>query len=171
MQAVLNLIWDRLLPGFQAGAIAEDRAGLAALRSRLAGLKVKPAEGAATSPEAAKVLGKKYGFAANDQKLESLALKADALSLVMNGVALEIPFGHQEWKRGKGTYGAYTNEPAAATGAWSKDDTCVVKQVFYETPYYLTATLRFAGNEVTCAFETNVGFGATKKPALTGRSE
>jgi len=171
MQAVLNLIWDRLLPGFQAGPIPEDRAGVAALRSRLAGLKVKPAEGAATSPEAAKVLGKKYGFAANDQKLEAVTLKADALSLVVNGAALEIPFGHQEWKRGKGSYGAYANEPAAATGAWAKDDTFVVKQVFYETPYYLTVSLRFTGAELSCAMETNVGFGATKKPALAGRSE
>src|SRR4029079_13983584 len=99
MQAVLNLIWDRLLPGFQAGAIPEDRAGVAALRSRLpgvvgeapAGAAATPADGAATSPEASKVLGKKYGFPANDQKLEGLALKADALSLVVNGAALEIP--------------------------------------------------------------------------------
>jgi len=171
MQAVLNLIWDRLLPGFQTGAIAEDRAGVAALRSRLAGLKVKPAEGAATSPDAAKILGKKGVFPANDQKLESLTLAADSVALRLNGADLVIPYGFQEWKRGKGTYGAYVNEPAAATGAWTKDDTFVLKQVFYETPYYLTVTLRFAGAEVTCAMETNVGFGATKKPAVVGRTE
>jgi hypothetical protein len=46
-----------------------------------------------------------------------------------------------------------------------------LKQVFYETPFYVTATLRFTGVEVSCAMETNVGFGGTKKPAVTGRSE
>jgi len=171
MQAVLNLIWDRLLPGFQSGPLDEDRIGAAALRSRLAELTVKPAEGAATSPEAAKVLGKKYVFPENDQKLESLTLAADALSLRIAGADRRIACGYQEWKRGKGSYGAYQEEPAAATGAWAKNDTYVVKQVFTETPFYVTATLRFMGTEVSCALETNVGFGATKKAALVGRAE
>jgi len=168
---VLNLIWDQLLPGIRDEALAEDRAGVTALRTRLAGLKVKPAEGAATSPEAAKVLGKKYVFPANDQKLESLTPAADSVTLRVNGADLAVACGFQEWKRGKGSYGAYVNEPAAATGAWAKDDTYVVKQVFYETPFYVTATLRFTGSEVSCAMETNVGFGGTKKPAVVGHAE
>jgi CubicO group peptidase (beta-lactamase class C family) len=171
MQAVLNLVWEKLLPGIQSGVLSEDRAGATALRTRLAVLKVKPAEGAATSPEASKVLGKKYVFPANDQKLESLTLAADLVTLRVNGADLPIACGYQEWKRGKGSYGAYVNEPAAATGAWAKDDTYVVKQVFYETPFYVTLSLRFTGNEVSCAMESNVGFGGTKKPALVGRSE
>jgi len=70
MQAVLNLIWDKLLPGIQAGALPEDRDSVARLKTRLAGLKLKPAEGAATSTEAASIAGKKYVFPANDSKLQ-----------------------------------------------------------------------------------------------------
>jgi len=171
MQAVLNLIWDRLLPGVQPGALPEDRDSVARLRARLSALKVKPAEGSATSPEAESVAGKKYVFPANDSKLESLVFTPESLTLKLNGAETKIPCGFQDWKPGKGSYGAYRDEPAAATGAWSKDNTFVVKQVFVETPFYLTLTLQFTGTELSCALETNVGFGATKKPAIVGKRE
>ena len=170
MQAVLNLIWDKLLPGIYAGTV---QAGpeVDALRERLKTLTLKPVDGAATSALSASVSGKKYVFPPNDQKLESLAWSADGVSLTMNGTETKIACGFKEWKRGKGAYGAYKDEPAAASGAWTKDDTYVAKQVFTETPYTLTATLQFTGDEVRCALETNVGFGATRKPAGVGKRE
>ncbi|HLY08191.1 MAG TPA: serine hydrolase, partial [Planctomycetota bacterium] len=177
MQAVLNLVWDKLLPGFQAAPLPEDRDGLAALRSRLSGLKVKAAEGAATSPVAASVAGKTYVFPANDSKLESLTFSPDAdgkgasLGVRLGGAETKIACGYQEWRRGKGTMGSYLDEPTGATGAWAKEATYVVKQVFVETPFYLTMTLQFAGADLTCALETNIGFGATKKPPLAGHAE
>jgi CubicO group peptidase (beta-lactamase class C family) len=170
MQAVLNLIWDKLLPGIYAGTI---QAGpeVAQLKERLKNLTLKPAEGAATSPLSATVSGKKHVFPANDQKLESLTWSADGVSLTMNGAETKVACGFKEWKRGKGSYGSYKDEPAAASMAWAKDDTVVIKQAFTETPYTLTMTLQFSGDEVRCAFETNVGFGATKKQALVGKRE
>jgi CubicO group peptidase (beta-lactamase class C family) len=167
MQAVLNLIWDKLLPGIQAGALAADPANTAKLKARLAGLKVKTVDGAATSP----VKPGKYVFPANDAKLESLELAPNALTLKVNGVENKIACGFNEWTRGKANYAAYADEPAAACGAWTKDNTYLAKQVLYETPFYLTATLTFTDAEVSCALETNVGFGGTKKPAVTGRRE
>lgn len=177
MQAVLNLVWDKLLPGFHADPLPAAPEGLALLRSTLSGLKIRPAEGAATSPEAADVAGKKYVFPPNDSKLESLVLAPDAdgrgatVTLVLDGAPTSILCGYQDWKRGKGTYGAYKDEPAAATGAWSKGDTYVAKEVLTETPFSVTLTLQFAGAEVRCALETNVGFGPTKKPEIVGRRE
>lgn len=173
MQAVLNLIWDKLLPGVHAGAIpAGDEAGT--LRERLKGLKLKTVEGAATSTASA---AGKYVFPANDLKLESLTFAPDAdgkgasVSLTVNGAETRVACGYQDWKRGKGSYGAYKDEPAAASGAWTKDDTYVVKQVFTETPFTVTMTLTFTGTELSCALETNVGFGGTKKPAVVGKRE
>lgn len=79
--------------------------------------------------------------------------------------------GHREWKKAPGSFGTYTNEPAAATGAWAAPDTFVIKQCFCETPFYLTLKLRFAGDELFFDAETNVGFRATKQPQLVGRAE
>jgi len=73
--------------------------------------------------------------------------------------------------KGRASFGAYVDEPGAASGAWVKEDTYVVKQSFTETPFALTTTLRYSGAELSCTMETNVGFGATKKPALTGTVE
>ncbi|HVR86427.1 MAG TPA: serine hydrolase [Planctomycetota bacterium] len=177
MQAVLNLIWDKLLPGLQPGALPEDRDSVARLRARLSGLKVKPVEGAATSPEAESVAGKKYVFPANESNLESLVFtpnrdgKDASLLLRVNGVESKVDCGFQDWRREKGNFGAYRDEPAAAMGAWGGEHTYIVKQVFYETPFYLTLTIQFMGAELSFVSETNVGFGATKKPALVGKRE
>ena len=69
--------------------------------------------------------------------------------------------------------------PCGALATWGStastgripQDTYIVKQVFTETPFYVTMTLKFTGGELSCAIESNVGFGATKKPAVVGRAE
>jgi CubicO group peptidase (beta-lactamase class C family) len=177
MQAVLNLVWEKLLPGFHAGALPGDSDGVSRLRDRLATLRIRVAEGQATSPEGGRIAGKKFVFPANDQKLEWIALgpdpagKGTKLGLRVNGADRAVACGAGDWTRGRGSFGAYVDEPAAASGAWTKDDTFLVKQVFTETPFVLTMTLRFAGNEVSCTQETNVGFGPSKRPPLAGKAE
>jgi hypothetical protein len=47
----------------------------------------------------------------------------------------------------------------------------VVKQCFYETPFYLTRKLRFDGQQLIYDAEANVGFRGTKQPQLVGRTE
>jgi hypothetical protein len=56
----------------------------------------------------------------------------------------------------------------AASGAWTADDTYAVKLCLFETPFYLTTTYHFDGDEVTVDSEYNVAFGATKLPQLVG---
>ncbi len=172
MQAVLNLVWDKLLPGFQPGALPEDRDGVAALRSRLAGLAVKPAEGAATSARAAASAGKKYIFPANDSGLESLSFtpgadgKGASVTVVQKGAEVTFACGYRDWRRGK----SWTaGEPGAASGAWVGEDTFVIKSVLTETPFYTTTTLEFRGDELSLRTEQNVGFGPAKKPAIVGK--
>jgi len=177
MQAVLNLVWEKLLPGFQAGALPGDSGAVARLNERLATLKVRTAEGAATSPEGARIGGKKFLFPPNDQKLEWIVLRPDPagrgakLELRLNGSDRTVACGSGDWVKGRGSFGAYVDEPAAASGAWAKEDTFTVKQCFTETPFVLTTTLIFSGGDVSCTMETNVGFGPSKKPALAGKAE
>ena len=47
----------------------------------------------------------------------------------------------------------------------------MVKQCFYETPFYVTRKLRLAGNELFYDAESNLGFRATRQPQLVGRAE
>jgi hypothetical protein len=62
-------------------------------------------------------------------------------------------------------------QPAAASGAWTADESFTAKLCFYETPFVVTVTLKFAGDEVRFNSETNVGFGATKEAQLVGKAE
>jgi CubicO group peptidase (beta-lactamase class C family) len=177
MQAVLNLLWDKLLPAFQPKRLRADKAGHGELQRRLAGLQVRLAQGAATSPMASRVAGRKFAFPPNDQRFEAVTiaptpdLKGLTLALQVNGVENRYIAGLGEWRKSRGAFGTYADTPMAVSAAWPSRDTCVVKLCLYETPYYTTLKLRFDGDQVTCDSETNVGFGSTKHPPLVGRVE
>ena len=67
-------------------------------------------------------------------------------------------------------WGRLPEQPAAASGAWTGDDTFTAKLCFYETPFVTTLKLKFAGDEVRCSSETNVGFGSTRETELVGQA-
>jgi CubicO group peptidase (beta-lactamase class C family) len=181
MQAVLNVIWDKLLPAMQPKALRRNAAATQQLKDRLARLAVRPAQGAATSPVSSKVLNRRFVFPANDQKLESLVLSSSeagktlTLTARMNGQDANVPCGYREWKKGRAPFSArlaqFADEPTAGTFAWSAEDSCAIKLCAYETPFHTTLTLKFDGDQVTLDSETNVAFGPTKRPQLIGRAE
>jgi CubicO group peptidase (beta-lactamase class C family) len=174
MQAVLNLIWDKLLPAMKSSALAPDEEANKKLQHALKGLSLRPPEGSGTPP---KVAGKKYVFPTNDRKLESIKLesegKEDAVTLVtrLDGVERRIACGRGTWQKGRAAWGRFPEQPAAASGAWTGDDTFTAKLCFYETPFIITLRLKFSGEEVRCAAESNVGFGPTKDSQLVGKAE
>ena len=182
MQAVLNVIWDKLLPAIQPKKLKANAAASRLLAEKLARLEVRPAEGAAASPLAGKVLNRKFAFPTNDQKMETLALsssdsgKSLTFTARMGGKDITIPCGYQEWKKGRaplmgGRLAQFPDEPMAGTFAWPSDDTCIIKFCAYETPYHLTLKLNFDGDQLTLDSEANVAFGPTKRPQLIGRAE
>jgi CubicO group peptidase (beta-lactamase class C family) len=172
MQAVLNLVWDKLLPAFKPSALAADddsrtklERRLKALTLRLPEAKVKPTN----------VASRTYAFPANDRKIESVALQgADGdLTLVarVSGSEQRIVFGRHAWRKGRIAWSGLPEQPAAAAGAWTADDTFTAKICFYETPFVITVRLKFTGDEVRYESERNVGFGPGKETPLVGRSK
>jgi CubicO group peptidase (beta-lactamase class C family) len=176
MQGVLNLVWEKLLPGLRDRRMMSTAQGKE-LKSKLNTLTLRAAEGAGTSPLTAKILGRKFLFPTNDQKLESLTIKADEntqglnITIQSGGATHSFPAGFGEWKSGPGTFGLYANAPAAATSAWAANDTLVVKQCFTETPFYVVRKMRFDGDKLFYDAESNVGFRGTKQPQLIGQAE
>jgi hypothetical protein len=123
------------------------------------------------------VSGRKYVFPANDQKVEALALEFNdpggEVTLVArcNGVEQRIACGHGSWRKARMTYGALPEQPVAASGAWTTDGTYTVKLSFYETPFCLTASLKFSGDNLLYDAKYNVAFGGAKQPQLTGKAQ
>jgi CubicO group peptidase (beta-lactamase class C family) len=173
MQAVLNLVWDKLLPAMKPSALAADEDAAKKLATTLKGLTLRFPEGKGQEP---KVAGKKYTFPANDGKLEALALesgKDGAVTLVarVGGAERRIDCGHKSWTKGRVAWGRLPEQPAAASAAWTADDTLTAKVCFTQTPFVLTIRLKFTGNELRYETEANVGFGPTKDAALVGKAE
>ena len=86
------------------------------------------------------------------------------------GVEQKIACGHNTWKKGRTAYGPLSEQPAAVSGAWTADDTYTAKICFYETPFIVTLSLKFSGDELHLNSQSNVGFGATKQPRLVGKA-
>jgi CubicO group peptidase (beta-lactamase class C family) len=177
MQAVMNLVWERLLPELHPEPLAAAPADHDRLTAKLAGLALPTLSGAAT-PRLGQLSGRTWVFPENEQQLEAVSLgTGDAgtvLVLRLAGRERRIPTGNGEWLRG-GTlplpgFGS-EDEPVAATGAWMAEDHLRVEACLYRTPFCVTYDLAFAGDELTLDQEANVAFGPTKRPQLVGRAD
>jgi CubicO group peptidase (beta-lactamase class C family) len=177
MQAVMNLVWDKLLPAIQPAPLAPDDESRKKLEQMLTGLSVRPQEDSGSPGATAKVSNKRYVFPKNERKLEAITLESDnkdgAVTLVarFDGVERRIPCGRGAWRKGRLAYGMFPEQPAAASGAWTSDDTFAAKLCFYETPFSVRLGLKFAGDELLFDSESNVGFGPTKQAQLVGKAE
>ena len=171
MQSVMNLIWDKLLPALKLSPLTENPAAHAALEKKLKSLSLRPQGGSAM---AAKVLQKKFDFPANEQQLKSITMEASdqagGIHLVMQyeGNEYRIHCRPDEWVRGEAGSGSWPRQPAAASGGWSDDETFTCKVCFYETPFVVTSTLSFKGNELLYRSQSNVGFGPRGDFQLVG---
>jgi len=64
-----------------------------------------------------------------------------------------------------------SEQPVAASGAWTADDTYTAQLSFYETPFVLTLNLKFNDDQLLYDCEYNVNFGPTKQPQLVGKPQ
>ncbi|MEN9933555.1 MAG: hypothetical protein RLZZ387_134 [Chloroflexota bacterium] len=174
MQAVLNLVWAHLLPAMADGPLPEDPAAEAELRQTLGGLAMPLAEGAASSPTAARVSGRVYRFDANEAGVEALSVVFDE-----GGAALTVRDARGEHHLAIGAGGRRLGVTTldkrgalkvAASGAWGNADTYVAELCYYETPFCPTLTLHFAGDEVAAVYRQNVSFTLDAPETLVGRS-
>jgi CubicO group peptidase (beta-lactamase class C family) len=173
MPAVLNLVWDKLTPALKTAPLPAKDEARAKLEQKLKGLFLRPQT---SSAPAAKVSGKKYEFPTNDRKLESITLMSDGedgpVTLITraNGVEQRIACGRGSWQKGRASWGTLPEQPVAASGGWTEDKTFTAALCFYETPFTYTVRLKFTGDEVRCAVESNVGFGPVKQAPLVGKT-
>ena len=179
MQAVLNLVWEHLLPGDEGEtALPADDRDADRLTQKLASLSLAAASrDGRRPPSPRRSRAKVYELPKNDDGLEAVGLEvghgARRSSCAPAARSAACPSAYGEWRRGgslpaTATGGERSSTPVAASGAWTSDDTYTVKACFYETPFCATLALRFAGDALVLDQEMNVGFGPTKRPQLVG---
>src|SRR5262249_41454555 len=150
MQSVLDVVWDKLLPALEPSPLPANSEAHEKLERALERLSLRIPEAAATPVKTPRA--KKYVFAANDRKLQSLALETNAekgmVTLVtrIDDIEQRIACGLDSWQRGQFDWGWPPQHSAAACGAWTADDTFTAKICFYETPFIATIRLKFDGD-------------------------
>jgi CubicO group peptidase (beta-lactamase class C family) len=172
MQAVLNLVWEHLLPGMKAGPLPPDGPVHGRLEKKLGSLLLPPQPGRPTSPVARQVSGVMYELPKNEDGIEAVGLETGdepALVIRSGGRDHRVPYATGEWRRGGTLIVAGIDQPAAASGAWTADDTFTAKVCLYETPFCATLGLWFTGRALVFDQEMNVAFGPTRRPRLVGR--
>ncbi|MFN8008770.1 MAG: hypothetical protein U0V70_17445, partial [Terriglobia bacterium] len=88
----------------------------------------------------------------------------------------KIPSGSGAWRKGRAYFIASPDnrmsvtgeQPVAASGAWITEDTYAMKLCFYQTPFSVTLTFQFKGDQLLFDTEYNVAFGPVKLPQLVG---
>lgn len=177
MGAVMNLVWQHLLPAFAENPLPADAEVDAELRAKLTHLSLRfPAGAAAPAADvASRISGRHYVFPANSQKIEALAVAPAAdgsvtLTLKIDGTEQRLTCARDSWTKGKLNYGFIPGDAIAASGAWSTPDTYAAKIVFYETPFYLTLQLGFTGDSVYYDAEYNASFSEPRQPQLIGHA-
>ena len=184
MQAVLDVVWDELLPALKSETLPADEAAASKLAEKLKGLTLRPQEGAAAPGSSVQVLGKTYRFPDNGRKLEAVALERagdgpTSLVIRTNGVDQKFACTPGAWTKGRLTLAGISRlepavqagQPVAVSAAWTADDVYSARIAYVQTPFVVTLNLKFDGDAVRLTTESNVAFGPTKQPELVGEAE
>ncbi|MGZ8898608.1 MAG: serine hydrolase domain-containing protein [Limisphaerales bacterium] len=178
MQAVLDLVWEKILPGIKAETLPQDSQNQTKLTEAMKKLSL-PTQ---TASAEGKGTTRQYRFPENRKKLETISLQKNpdgstTIVAKIDGVESRIICGRGEWKKTEALWntgpltGGSKVHRIAASGGWTADDAFTAKLCFYETPFVHRLTLKFSGDELRVNNEANVGFGPAKEPELIGRAE
>ena len=182
MQAVLDLVWQHLLPAMGGASLREDAGAQAQLAEILASRRIEPIEGA-TDTTASQSAAGDYALGENPIGLESLTFAAPAhqgVTVELKGTmgATELRCAPGVWQEGRVVVRqaesrpprslGLPNPPLVASGAWTRDDTFTLRLCYYETPFVIDLDCRFAGDAITLNGEINASFGPTQWPAIAG---
>jgi CubicO group peptidase (beta-lactamase class C family) len=173
MQAVLNLVWQHLLPAMQASPLPP--AATQVLQDKLAHLCLKPMAGEPSSPIAKKISGKTYSFEKNNRGIESIVLEmkkaGDTIKIRNAKGEHTIAVGHGAWTTGVTSIESDAPQPVAASSAWQAADEYAVKLCLYETPYIVQNNRQFKQDKLLFDLNYNVSFGNGKWEQLTAQQK
>ena len=190
MEIIQDLVWEHVLPAMSTQALPEDTLAEQALNTKLTNLSIATVHGQSDSPVARQV--SKQIFDLNYQGEERLwfdfgngrfgaTFRSISFDFGPDGCACtigddrdvhEVVSGNGYWRRGVTTVSSQdgkSEQPVAASGAWTADDTYEMQWCFVETAFRATLTCHFVEDTITIDWEENATFADQKHPQLRGQ--
>jgi CubicO group peptidase (beta-lactamase class C family) len=192
MQAILDLVWDKLVPGLSEGALDPDPAGVESLAAFVADLELK----ASQAREDKAGLGD-AGMGARSYRLESNWAGLDFARFDFGADALEFTYritrakatgdglhgslevrrasgkrvlrvGYGQWLGGVSYLDGSGPRKAYASGAWTAPQVFSMKLALVEAPFVWTIAFRFQGDKLRVEVRPNVNMGPTEFTPIEG---
>jgi CubicO group peptidase (beta-lactamase class C family) len=174
MQAVLDKVWEHLLPAMQPGALPADPQAYNEQCDRLEALSLPLPEGQPSSPGAEQWSGKTYRLDSNDLKLESVSIRfGEERSTLLVGDERgdhRIQLGASTWLKGTTGVRGRSDEPIAACGAWTAEDTYEVRICCYEDAFCPILRFHYTSGALNLEVDPNASWEPTAVTTITGRA-
>lgn len=173
MQAVLDRVWEDLLPAFNPSPLPENKQANQKLTRRLSALALKPPAVQVSSPLAESITDKQVIIEANEMKIEKISFQFLAKHCVFSANTAKKKFnitcGYEEWVEGKSAIFMPDYPSICASGTWTDENTFLITIRYRETPFYYTLSSCFTENHLSLDTNVNVAFGPTNYLSLEGK--
>ena len=174
MPAILNIVWEHLLPAMGKNALPPDDEGLKLLNDKLQGLAISTVAGEENSPNASNISGKTYFMEPNGLAIKSITFNFDTSPhvITINSEETEQSFsvGYEAMEFGSMISSHLVSREIAVSGAWESPDKYHVKIIYFETPHAIEYTFQFKEDNLIWDTDLNVSFGPTEMEQLKGNA-
>jgi len=173
MQAVLDSLWDVLLPALSPAPLPADQAEQERLQARLQELALP------LLPAGKRVHGQsfagRYVFPENDQALQwaDFVFAPDGCTVTLEFAAdtAKLPAGYGRYGQGSFPLPRFGNALAYSCASWHDEHSLEVLARLVETPFAYTLNCKFSPGEVELKASVNCSFGPREYPPIKGRLE
>ncbi|WP_221390536.1 serine hydrolase [Dyadobacter sp. NIV53] len=188
MGAILDQVWNHILPAVKSAEITANKPGQTELKQKLTSLSIPLVNGKNTSEISSKVSNKGFNITENALKVTrvSLSFSADSciFTLTDDKGAHQVECGIGKWKEGLTDISTMplklvltpvpgeNKSKIAASGIWTSENTFEMVWRFIETAHYETVTCKFEKDDVQVEFKRSLAIlGNTKdsRPVLNGK--
>ncbi|WP_461128741.1 serine hydrolase domain-containing protein [Spirosoma aerophilum] len=188
MQAVLDAVWDHILPAIQGTGLPAEKIKQAALTQKLASLTLPPATSQTSTSVASQISGKTFSVADNASHVKDVSLTFGKdgciFKLKDDQGEHQVLCGMGRWREGTTTFSVAplsltpTVVPGgnirkvAGSGGWLDANTFEMIWRFTETAHYDTVTCKFGKDGVDVAFKSSLSIinnTKDKRPVLEGK--
>jgi CubicO group peptidase (beta-lactamase class C family) len=172
MGAIMNLVWEKLLPAMKDMPLEENKSAYDALQAKLISLSLSLVKGEPSSPISESISKKVYKMEPNNEGVSEMSVDLQkenpSINFNLGSKSMLIPYGMGAMVKGVVSMPSGGEEALATSAAWISPDSLQLRSYLYETPFYYTYTLAFKGDIVSLARKVNVGFGPAAPAEIKG---